>query len=333
MKPGAPAQAPPTTGDVEALLRHLLGDRAGVLVAGAEPDAFGAERLRLGDLRRVVGVLGAVGQRVEHLDAVRLEQRGQHARAFALGDRVLGVIDDDDLLDLVVLEPRIDHRLELLVAGQRVAERPDAHVREAGLGRAEGVDDGLVAVELRRDGLELAAEARPRDRQHLVALDQTAERLERLGFERLRVVADQLDRHAADAALGVDLLDRDLHGDFRALAPLGALAGQRDQAADLDAASIELGRFGLVRRRSKTRRPRRPAHSRTFQKVSLSLPSLRTERQSHALWSPVLQHVSWNAKPLHLPLMRHAVRDRCAGPRACSAAPAPTRSKRCGRAP
>ena len=62
------------------------------------------------------------------------------------------------------------------------------------------------------------------------------------------VVADELDRHAADAALGVDFLDRDLHGDLRGLAPLGAFAGQRGQAADLDVAAGELGRFGVVRR-------------------------------------------------------------------------------------
>ncbi|MCX7310168.1 MAG: hypothetical protein NTV56_00205 [Alphaproteobacteria bacterium] len=60
---------------------------------------------------------------------------------------------------LLFLKPCSDHRLELLVAGQRVAERPDAHVRKAGLRRAKGIDDGLQPVELRRDGLELATEA------------------------------------------------------------------------------------------------------------------------------------------------------------------------------
>ena len=191
-----------------------------------------------------------------------LEQHGQHAGALALRHRVLGVIDDDDLLRLVFLDPGRDHRLELLVAGERVAERPLAHRREAGLGRAVGIDHGLEArVELRRDGLELAAEARAGDHQHLVAIDQPAHRLERFGFERLRVVADQLDRHAADAALGVDLLGGDLHRGLRGLAPLGALAGERREAADLDRAAFELG-LARWRRTVRPAQPRSPQVSR-----------------------------------------------------------------------
>src|SRR5262249_6495927 len=91
----------------------------------------------------------------------------------------------------------------------------------------------------------LGAETRSRNREHAVALDQPAYRLERLGFRSLRVVADQINRQPADAALGIDLLDRDFHRDFRGLAPLGALAGKRDLAADLHVAAGELGALPL----------------------------------------------------------------------------------------
>ena len=56
-------------------------------------------------------------------------------------------------------------------------------------------------------------------------------------------------KHGPDTALGVDFLNRNLHGELRSLAPLGAFAGQRGQAADLDAAPGQIGGFGSLRQR------------------------------------------------------------------------------------
>ena len=94
-------------------------------------------------------------------------------------------------------------------------------------------------VELRRDRLERPAEAGSDDSQHLVAIDEAAHLLERFGFERLVVVADHLDWQAADATLGVDFLDRDVDRGLGALAPFGALAGERYQAPDLDGSAFQ----------------------------------------------------------------------------------------------
>jgi len=143
-------------------------------------------------------------------------------------------------------DPGVDYRLELIVAGNRVAKCPFAHRRETGLRRAVGVDDGFeLRVELRRDRLELRAEARPRDRQHMVALHQPAHGFERLGFRCLRIVTNEIDRQPADAALGIDLLDGDLHRHLGRLAPLGALAGERHLTANLYIAAGELGSFAI----------------------------------------------------------------------------------------
>ena len=261
-----------------------------------------------------------------------LEQHRQHASAFALRDRVLGVIDDDDLLHLVFLDPRIDDGLELLVAGERVAERPLAHRREAGLGRAVGVDDGLEArVELRRDGLELAAEAGAGDRQHLVAIDQAAHRLERLGFQRLRVVADQLDRQAADAALGVDLFDGDLHRGLGGLAPFGALAGERREAADLDAAAGELCGLGDAAAAPRATTAAAQCDQQSYEDLSLALPSQAVAliarfpafaRIARAARILALESVLASRRRKMIPrvmlrFMRRSAPDRCAAPPAC----------------
>ena len=151
---------------------------------------------------------------------------------------------------MVLLDPGCHDRLELLVAGERIAERPFAYGRQTGFGRAIRVNDGLqLVIELRRDGLVHGAVARPRDREHLVALDQTADGLEAFGFKCLCIVADQLDRQTTDPALGVDFLDRHLHRDLAGLTPLGAFAGQRSHAANLDVTSRQLGGFSVERRR------------------------------------------------------------------------------------
>src|SRR5215468_1249001 len=234
---------------LEPLLMRLLGDRRCVLVAGSEGDTLCAQRLGGGNLGRVVGVLRAICQHVENLDTVLLQERRHDVGAFGLGYGILRVIDDNHLLGLIGFDPGGDDGLQLLVARQRIAERPLAHGREPGLGGTIGVDDGLQPpIELRGYGLELRAEAWSGDHQDLVALDQAAHRLERLGLGRLRVVAYELDRQTADAALGVDFLNGNLHRELRGLTPLGALTGQGCEAADLDVATGELLRFAMFRR-------------------------------------------------------------------------------------
>src|SRR5262249_44737272 len=165
------------------------------------------------------------------------------------------IIDDDDFLDLVIFEPGVDDWLKLLVAGERVAECPLAYCRKARLRGAIRIDWGLKArIELWCDGLERPAETRANDGKHFVAVNKTIHRIERLGFEGLIVITDHLDWQSADAALGVDLLDGNVDRGLGALAPLGALAGQRHEAPDLDIAAGQGCRVGVMHRHYREHR-------------------------------------------------------------------------------
>ncbi len=69
---------------------------------------------------------------------------------------------------------------------------------------------------------------------HLVALDQLA-RLLHAGADVVgRILDQQLELAAENAALGVDLLDRELGADHLVLRDRGVDAGQRIDHADLD---------------------------------------------------------------------------------------------------
>ena len=69
----------------------------------------------------------------------------------------------------------------------------------------------------------------------LVAVDQLARLLHRnAGVAAGRILDEELDRPAENAALGVDLLERQLAADQLVLAERGVGAGQRVVEADLD---------------------------------------------------------------------------------------------------
>src|SRR5262249_18389322 len=240
-RPGAGAAQ---EGLLEALLAGLAHDVGGLLIAGPERDAVRVQRLDFGDLGAEVDVFGLIGQRLLDLDAGLLEEGGEPQAALGRRHCVGGVVEDGRRLHAVTLLPDLDGRRQLLVAGERVAERPRGERGDARLGRALGDDHGAQLVQQRGQRFELRREARAQDGQYLVLEDRLAGQRDGGGNLRARGADDDLQGNPRGAAGRVDLLDGDLGGDLAVLAPLGALAGDRIDRTELDAFAGELGLGG-----------------------------------------------------------------------------------------
>ena len=163
-----------------------------------------ADRLDHAGLERVAE--GVVGRDVIEFLAVVLDQRG--------GDGV---------------------RLHL----RRVADAEHVPVAaragdRVGMAAGNDVQDALFVRHLRHGERERRVHVAEQEID-LVALDQLARLLHRrAGVAAGRILDDELDRTAENAALGVDLLERHLAADQFVLAERGVGAGQRIVEADPD---------------------------------------------------------------------------------------------------
>ena len=157
---------------------------------------------------------------------------------------IVVLIQDGDLAIRLFLhqELGVDARLAL-VAG-RPADSPGEALRIVPLGGARANEQlrHLLRSQILLDrGVGRRAD-RTEHCQHLVALDQLADLLDRLRRAVAVVIADEVDLAAVDAALGVDLLEIGFGG------PADHAKGGRGSAVGHGAADLDfgIGRAGIV---------------------------------------------------------------------------------------
>ena len=244
------------------------------MAANCRPDHAAAEQLGLeaelvGRLDHA-GRVRRVGADIDHVRIGRLDGADDR-REIGRGRRIGLVVDDLEAHLLRVLA-RAGSRIlrELGVGrGQRdglqalaLGELEEA-ARPVLLGNGACRHDLEVAVVLE---LVVDSEAEQRREHHLLAHDDGHRRhdhvgavagddqvdlidLEQLGVERrnlrrvrLVVVVDELDRPAEQAALGIDVVAPDFHGDQGRLAAGTERPGERHGEADLDRLLLREGR-------------------------------------------------------------------------------------------
>jgi len=213
------------------LLAELAQRARRLLLVGVDEERVAVALLRLQDRRAEVD-LARIGRDVRaDLDPFGLERLHDHVAA-ALPEVVVDPHDVDGLRLDAVLDVACDlgHR-----GGLR--ERRAEDIRVALLGDRGRFPAGEVrhlgALRLGHAHQDGAGEHRP---HHHVGTVVDRLLRERLGDARvrLRVARRVLDLAAQDAALGVDLLDRELHAVVEVGAGRGTGAGQLDEPHDLD---------------------------------------------------------------------------------------------------
>ena len=152
-----------------------------------------------------------------------------------MAERVVG----RDVIEFlaVFLDQRAGDGVRLHLRGVADAEHVPVAARagdRVGMAAGHDVQDALFVRDLRHGERQRRVDVAEQEID-LVAVDQLARLLHRrAGVAADRILDDELDRAAEDAALGVDLVERHLAADELVLARAGVGAGQRIVEADLD---------------------------------------------------------------------------------------------------
>src|ERR1019366_6839202 len=236
-----------------ALLARFEDDVERIRSERAQADCVRVERLQTRDLRSELRIAVLEGHRIlagDHLDAVGGENRGHYPHAERARDCVLGVADDGDALEVVALLGCLDHRGRFDVHAEGIAEGiGPVGLGHAGLGGGHRHLHDLQPVAEWEGRFRRTAVMRADDGEHLVVTDNLAH----CGNRFLRIAAFvgevQFDRHAANAAPGVNDVRGCLGADRLALAGIGSLPGYRSHHANADFAAGD-----LLRRRGPGKR-------------------------------------------------------------------------------
>ena len=219
-------------------LRDDVRASHGVVVRSVEQ--LGAGSLDLLQLGGVLGVVGGGGAfLVHHFEAELFGGLGE-GLAHAGGVRIAGAVEHGHLLDLQVLGGEACSHLTLVGVLEAGAEQVIAGFDGVG-GGGRGDGDQLGLVGQRGHGCGGGGNGRAGHGEHVVVAGELVVGVGGFGGVALVVHGLELDLLAVDAALGVDLGDRQLEALDLGLAVSGGGTGVGGHGADGDGVAGGLG--------------------------------------------------------------------------------------------